>query len=167
MAAKRLAAEWAAMEANPDEKDRFFGESKINDLKWTMRLMIDDDADCCYAGGCYELELTFPIEYPFKMPIITFNPPLFHTCISQQDGQCVPWIERDGPGDVVTMGQAWGPLKNVRWIMCELHKMFLNEANPDELHKMIIAPDIMRLKQENYEAFVKKVKDQITELNDR
>lgn len=88
MAAKRLAAEWADLEANPDEKDRFFGESKINDLKWTMRLMIDDDADCCYAGGCYELELTFPIEYPFKMPHPRFcNPPPFHPCIHQENGE--------------------------------------------------------------------------------
>ena len=153
MAAKRLAAEWAAMEANPDEKDRFFGESKINDLKWTMRLMIDDDADCCYAGGCYELELTFPIEYPFKMPHPRFCKPYpFHPCIHQENGE----------PELFPMDPAWGPTKNVRWIMSSIHKMFLNEGSDNHC----LDADIMKLKQENYEAFVKKVKDQITELNE-
>lgn len=147
--AKRLEEERADLEANPDE--RFFVESKTSDLSWTMRMMIDDAADCCYAGGCYELEVTFPAEYPFKMPIITWNPPPFHTCISQEDGTC-----NGGQWD-----QKWGPTKNVRWIMCELYKMFLDEGSDGYLEA-----GIERLKQDNYEAFVKKVKDQITELNE-
>ena len=75
--AKRLAKERADLDANPDKEDRFCVESVNNDLEWTMVLLIDEAADCCYAGGIYTLKLIFPSEYPSKPPMIRFPPPHF------------------------------------------------------------------------------------------
>ena len=150
--AKRLAKERADLDANPDKEDRFCVESVNNDLEWTMVLLIDEAADCCYAGGIYTLKLIFPSAYPSKPPMIRFNPSPFHTHIRQENGD----IEAE-------FLEEWGPTCNVKWIMGGLYQMFLTEGSDSA---RVLESDIMRLKQENYEAFVKKVKDQIAELNE-
>ena len=150
--AKRLGKEWANLEAKPDEQDRFFAEAKNSDLEWVMKILIADDAECCYAEGIYTVVLTFPSEYPFKPPTVKFTPPVYHPGINQETGEIC--------ADV--LNEEWGPTRNVRWIMGEvLYNMFLTEGTGHTVNA-----DIMKEKEENYEVFQKKVKDQIAELED-
>ena len=57
--------------------------------------------------------------------------------------------------------EEWGPTRNVRWIMGVLYNMFLTEGAGHG-----VDADIMKLKEENYEAFKAKVAAQIAELNE-
>ena len=82
---KRLNKEWKHLEAEPDEEDRFFPEQKINDREWEMVLMIDEEVESVYAGGIYKLVLTFPSEYPFRYPRVTWTPPVYHPAVVSTD----------------------------------------------------------------------------------
>ena len=149
--AKRLGKEWADLENKPDAEDRFFAEMKNSDLEWVMKVLVSDEAECCYAGGIYTVVLSFPSEYPFKPPTVKFTPPVFHPGINQETGEiCADVLKEE-----------WGPTRNVRWIMCTLYNMFLTEGAGHG-----VDADIMKMKEDNYEEFVKKVKDQIAEIND-
>ena len=148
--AKRLAKEWKQLEDSDEE--RFFAESKNNDLEWIMRLMIDDDAETeaktVYAGLCCVVKLTFPSDYPFKAPTVLFDPPIYHPGIKQDTGQVCVDLFKD-----------WGPTRNVAWIMSVLHNMFMIPEGELE-------PDIDNQKNNEPEAFKARVKAQIAELMD-
>ena len=149
--ARRLAKEWKDLENKPDEQDRFFAESKNSDLEWIMKILIADDAECCYKEGIYTVVLTFPSEYPFKPPAVKFTPPVYHPGVNQENGEiCADVLKEE-----------WGPTRNVRWIMGVLYNMFLTEGAGHA-----VDADIMKLKEENYEAFKAKVAAQIAELNE-
>lgn len=146
--ARRLNAEWKKMEENPNEK--FFIETRDNDLTWILRLLIDNES-CCYHEGCYSVILTFPAEYPFKPPHVKFNPPPYHTGIHQETGEvCVDLLKKE-----------WGPVRNVNWIMETLYNMFITEGSENELNS-----DILNEKMNNYKLFCEKVKKQIKEMDE-
>jgi len=150
--AKRLNKEWKDLEAEPDSEDRFFAEVRNNDLEWVMKLMIGENEQCCYATGIYTVVLTFPSEYPFKPPVVKFTPAIYHPGINQETGEiCTDaFHEASNP---------WGPTKNVRWIMSVLYTMFLDEGANHAVEQ-----EIMKQKEENYDAFKAKVAAQIAEL---
>ena len=149
--AKRLGKEWADLEDKPDSEDRFFAEMKNSDLEWVMKILVSDEAECCYAGGIYTVVLTFPSEYPFKPPAVKFTPPVYHPGINQVTGEiCADVLKEE-----------WGPTRDVRWIMDVLYNTFLTEGAGHS-----VEADIMKEKEDSYEVFVKKVKDQIATLNE-
>jgi ubiquitin-protein ligase len=147
--AKRLGKEWKNLENEPDADDRFFPEIKNNDLEWVMKLLIGESESCCYAGGIYTVVLTFPSEYPFKPPVVKFTPAIYHPGISQETGEICADVLRD----------TWGPTRNVRWIMGVLHNMFLTEGTDHP-----VEPEIVKQKEDDYEAFKAKVQAQIQSL---
>ena len=55
--------------------------------------------------------------------------------------------------------EEWGPTRNVRWIMSVLYTMFLTEGASHSVEQ-----EIMKQKEENYDAFKAKVAAQIAEL---
>ena len=148
--AKRLGKEWKQLEESPDEGDRFFAETKNNDLEWVMRLMVDDEAASIYAGLCSVVKLTFPAEYPFKAPIIVFEPAIYHPGIKQDTGEvCADLLK------------GWGPTRNVKWVMAVLHEMFLHPSTDASLEA-----DIAALMTNDLPAFTAKVKAQIASMNE-
>jgi ubiquitin-protein ligase len=147
--AKRLGKEWKNLEDEPDSDDRFFPEIKNNDLEWVMKLLIGESESCCYAGGIYTVVLTFPSEYPFKPPVVKFTPAIYHPGISQETGEICADVLRD----------TWGPTRNVRWIMGVLYNMFLTEGADHAVEQ-----EIMKQKEDDYEAFKAKVQAQIQSL---
>ena len=109
--AKRLNKEFKHLEAEPDEEDRFFLEQKINDLEWVMCLIIDEEVESVYAGGIYKLVLTFPSDYPFRPPRVTWTPPVYHPAVVQEGDSC-----EIGRMEEPCVFEDWGPTRNVRWI---------------------------------------------------
>ena len=53
------------------------GPIKEDDLtKWSGTLV--GPSDTPYEGGIFQLEITFPEEYPYKPPKIIFKTPIYH-----------------------------------------------------------------------------------------
>lgn len=49
--------------------------------------------DCApYEKGAFRIELTFPAEYPFKPPKITFKTKIYHPNIDEKGQVCLPII---------------------------------------------------------------------------
>ena len=150
--AKRLNKEFKHLEAEPDEEDRFFLEQKINDLEWVMCLIIDEEVESVYAGGIYKLVLTFPSEYPFRPPRVTWTPPVYHPCVFQEAGY-------GGAGCMETpcVFEDWGPTRNVRYIMDKMYHMLASEDFSNYIVDIKISKEI----EENYDLFEAKVQEQI------
>ena len=145
--AKRLSKEYYLMENN-DEEERFFIESKSSDLEWIMKIIIENE-ECCYNGGAFTVKLNFSSQYPFKPPIITFYPPIYHPSINQDTGEiCADMIKN-----------RWSPGRDVSWIMSILYTMFVTN-NIDG----IVDSNIMNERENNYEKFKEKVQKQIEKL---
>ena len=152
--AKRLNKEFKHLEAEPDEEDRFFLEQKINDLEWVMCLIIDEEVESVYAGGIYKLVLTFPSEYPFRPPRVTWTPPVYHPSVFQEDSGCEMWA---GCMSTPFVFEDWGPTRNVRYIMDKMYHMLASE----DFSNYVVSREISREIEENYETFKAKVQEQI------
>ena len=156
---KRLNKEWKHLEAEPDEEDRFFAEQKINDREWEMVLMIDEEVESAYAGGIYKLVLTFPSEYPFAPPLITWTPPIYHPAVMQEDSGANAGMMEHSVRMRATfvLRDDWSPTRNVRWIMDKMYHMLVSE----EITNYVVNPEISQEIVENYDIFKAKVQEQI------
>lgn len=45
-----------------------------------------------YKDYNFKIELTFPTEYPFKPPILTFTTPIYHPNVDEKGQVCLPII---------------------------------------------------------------------------
>jgi ubiquitin-protein ligase len=154
--ARRLNLEWERLEREPDEEDRFFPEYKINDFEWVMLLFIGEEVESVYAGGVYRLVLTFPSGYPFKPPLITWTPPVYHPSVFQEGfytGRMSNADNEDG-----ALGY-WGPCRNVRYIMDKMYYMLASEDFSNYIDQ-----EIYEEIRENYDIFKAKVQEQIKGL---
>jgi ubiquitin-protein ligase len=146
--ARRLNLEWERLEREPDEEDRFFPEYKINDFEWVMLLFIGEEVESVYAGGVYRLVLTFPSGYPFKPPLITWTPPVYHPSVCQENGQMD-----------IDYNEFWCFTKDVRYIMDKMYHMLASED-----FSACIETEICNEIEENYDIFKAKVQEQIIGL---
>ena len=148
---KRLNKEWKRLdEAEPDEEDRFFPEYKNDDLEWVMCLMIGEEVESAYAGGIYKLVLTFPIEYPFKPPRVTWTPPVYHPSVGQGEEYASGMIGK------CVLREDWGPTRNVRWIMNKMYHMLASED-----FNYAVERGILMEIEHDYDTFKAKVQEQI------
>ena len=153
--ARRLNKEWKNLEEEPDSEDRFFVEVRNNDLEWAMVLMIGEEEESVYAGGIYHLVLTFPSEYPFRYPRVTWTPPVYHPAVFQET--CQEAGEYAGRMETAyAFHSRYGQLHNVRYIMDKMYHML---ASDDFSHsnEYVISREI----RENYDTFKAKVQEQI------
>lgn len=48
-----------------------------------------------YDKGAFRIEITFPAEYPFKPPKITFKTKIYHPNIDEKGQVCLPVISAE------------------------------------------------------------------------
>jgi ubiquitin-conjugating enzyme E2 D/E len=76
-----------------------------------------------YACGKFLVDISFPAEYPFRPPHVTFRSPIFHPNISLSGAICLD-ILKAGSG-------AWSPLITVPDLLRSIQSL-LNDPNPDD-----------------------------------
>ena len=84
-----------------DENDMF---------KW-QAIMIGPE-DTPYAGGTFVLEITFPPDYPFKVPRIRFLTKIYHPGINHRGGHCLDIFDN------------WSPAMTVIDLLKAMYSMF-------------------------------------------
>ena len=81
---------------------------------------IQGPEDTPYSGGIFFLSITFPQEYPFKPPTVTFDTKIFH-----------PNIDTDGVICLDILKDQWSPALTVAKILLSIRSL-LNEPNPSD-----------------------------------
>ncbi|CAF0726160.1 unnamed protein product [Didymodactylos carnosus] len=94
--------------------------------------------DSAYAGGKFQLSISFPTDYPFKPPKIRFTTKIFHPNISSNDGVICLDILRD----------KWSPALTIRTALLSVCSL-LTDPNPE--HGM--EPEAVLLYRNNKKKF--------------
>ncbi|KAF2660470.1 ubiquitin-conjugating enzyme E2-16 kDa [Lophiostoma macrostomum CBS 122681] len=154
MSTKRIMKEYGECVADTPEGMKInFDENKIT--KWEV--LLDGPDQSVYAlpevlsvsvrqGGHFKLEISFPPEYPFKPPVVSFKTKIYHPNVSNDDkgSMCLGLLR----------AEEWKPPNKVVAVL-RLIQTLLIEPNPDDA----IEPSIANDYKENYKEFEKTAKE--------
>ena len=137
--ARRLKTEWMDMQRDRDAyiEAHVLTIAPVSDL-YHWRCDILGPAGTPYAGGCFELELTVPDNYPYQPPAARFVTKILHPNIDRENGAVSVSILGDGPDN------EWSPAYKVIAVVVGLVSL-LNEPNFDSP----VAPDLAHLHRDN------------------
>ena len=76
--------------------------------------------DSPYAGGIFFLDITFPADYPFKPPKVTFKTRIYHCNVNSQGNICLDILK-----------DQWSPALTVSKVLLSICSL-LTDANPDD-----------------------------------
>ncbi|SGY72481.1 BQ5605_C005g03176 [Microbotryum silenes-dioicae] len=83
--------------------------------------IITGPPDSAYKGGKFKIDITFPIEYPFKSPNIRFATRIYHPNVTDDGALCVG----------VLKAEAWKPSTKIDQVLRALVQL-LQEPNADD-----------------------------------
>ncbi|KAG0419526.1 Ubiquitin-conjugating enzyme E2 D3 [Dictyocoela roeselum] len=114
-----------------------------NIYEWMAVLM--PPADNIYAGGRFKLKITFPSEYPYKPPKITFLTKIYHPNINSNGIICL---------DILSDG--WSPALTIENVLISILS-WLEDPNPDDP----LFPDAAKNYKFNRDKYVKICKEYV------
>jgi len=126
MALKRINKELIDLGRDPPSSCSA-GPTGDNMFQWQATIMGPGDSP--YAGGVFFLSITFPTDYPFKPPKVSFTTKIYHPNINANGSICLD-ILRD----------QWSPALTISKVLLSICSM-LTDPNPDDP----LVPDIAHL----------------------
>jgi ubiquitin-conjugating enzyme E2 D/E len=87
-------------------------------FRWEGIIVGPDDTP--YAGGIFNLNIMFPVDYPFKPPTISFATQIYHPNINKAGGICLDILK----------GQ-WSPALTISKVLLSILSL-LTDANPKD-----------------------------------
>lgn len=135
MSARRITKELKDLEAEPIPGCSAGPSHPDNLYSWDATLVGPDGSP--YAGGLFSLTITFPTDYPFRPPKVTFRTPVFHPNINSQGGICLDILK-----------DQWSPALNIGKVLLSISSL-LTDPNP----KDPLVPEIARLYETNLAEF--------------
>jgi len=108
-------------------------ENEIN--KWTATII--GPSDTPYAGGIFNLDIIFPLEYPFKPPMITYLTKIYHPNVNANGKICLDILNKE-----------WSPALTISKVLLSISSL-MADPNP----KDPLVPDIANLYENNYEEY--------------
>lgn len=117
MAMKRINKELADLGRDPPSSCSA-GPTGDNMFQWQATIMGPGDSP--YAGGVFFLSITFPTDYPFKPPKVSFSTKIYHPNINSNGSICLD-ILRD----------QWSPALTISKVLLSICSM-LTDPNPDD-----------------------------------
>ena len=113
-----------------------------NDL-FHWRASIIGPEDTPYDGGIFDLDIYFPVNYPFKAPKCNFITKIYHPNINSQGGICLDILKDN-----------WSPALTVNKLLLSISSL-LTDPNPDDPLEVEIA----KLYKSNREEYNRRAKE--------
>jgi len=135
MSAKRILKEMKDMEASPVDNCTAGPVNPEDPYYWRGTIIGPEKSP--YEGGLFQLDIKFPIEYPFKPPTVSFVTKVYHPNINGSGGICLDILK-----------DAWVPSLTIGKVLLSISSL-LTDANP----KDPLVPDIARLYETNRAEF--------------
>ncbi len=131
MAIKRLVKEMKDLEKDPP-LNCSAGPTSMNDLfHWTATMSGPEKSP--YEGGLFFLDITFPVDYPFKPPQVKFKTKIYHCNINDKGGICIDMLKDN-----------WSPALTISKVLLSIGSL-LTDCNPNDP----LVTDIARLYKSN------------------
>lgn len=132
--AKRITKELANFNKDPPANCSA-GPEGDDIFHWTATIM--GPAASPYEGGVFYLNITFPQNYPFKPPKVSFVTKIYHPNINSGGGICLDILKEN-----------WSPALTISKVLLSICSL-LDDPNPDDP----LVPDIARQFKENKAAY--------------
>jgi len=104
-------------------------------FRWEGIIVGPDDTP--YAGGIFNLNIMFPVDYPFKPPTISFATQIYHPNINQSGAICLDILKKE-----------WSPALTISKVLLSVCSL-LSDPNPDDP----LMPDIANQYKLDKEAY--------------
>ena len=123
MAQRRIKKELEELERDPPSNCSA-GPEGDDMFRWEAIIL--GPSDTPFAGGSFKLKILFPIDYPFKCPIITFTTKVYHPNISSTGIICLDILKTQ-----------WSPALTIGKVLLSICSL-LSDPNPSDP----LVPDI-------------------------
>ena len=107
---------------------------------WQATIIGPDDSP--YEGGCFDLDIRFPVEYPFKPPKVLFNTKIYHPNINNNGNICLDILKK-----------SWSPALTISKVLLSVCSL-LTDPNP---HDPLMI-DIAKQYRENNKKYLETAK---------
>jgi len=141
MALKRINKELADLGRDPPSSCSAGPEDESNMFNWQATIMGPGESP--YAGGVFFLKITFPTDYPFKPPKVSFVTKIYHPNINQNGSICLDILK-----------EQWSPALTVSKVLLSICSM-LTDPNPDDP----LVPEIAQLYKTDRQQYEKNAKE--------
>jgi len=125
MALKRISKELQELEKDPPAQCSA-GPVGEDLLIWQATIM--GPVDSPFQGGVFFLDISFPTDYPFKPPRVSFRTRIYHPNISSNGSICLDILKAQ-----------WSPALTISKVLLSISSL-LCDPNPDDP----LVPDIAR-----------------------
>jgi len=92
MSSKRLAKEFQELSLTPVNHTSISLEND-NLLHWNI--VVENLTDSPFEAACFEIDMMFTIDYPFKPPRIHFKTKIYHPNVSENGDVCLAIIKQE------------------------------------------------------------------------
>ncbi|ORX58421.1 ubiquitin conjugating enzyme [Piromyces finnis] len=140
MATNRIIKEYMQLQKQPVNSVTI-APREDNLYLWEGKLMGPFNSP--FKGGVFNIEITFPQEYPFKPPILKVTTKIYHPNIDDDGSICMSILKSD----------IWKPTIKITQVLEALINL-INEPNPADA----LRPNIGHEYSTNYKEYVENAK---------
>ena len=109
-------------------------------FRWQATLM--GPSETPFEGGVFFLDISFPEDYPFKPPKVSFDTKIYHPNINSTGGICLDILK-----------EQWSPALTIAKVLLSICSL-LTDPNPDDP----LVPDIARLYKTNKKEYQRRAR---------
>lgn len=139
-AQKRIRKELLDMGKDPPQNCSA-GPSGDDLFHWQATILGPDESP--FAGGVFFLNISFPQDYPFKPPKVSFSTRIYHPNVNSNGSICLDILK-----------DQWSPALTVSKVLLSICSL-LTDPNPDDP----LVPEIGRQCKENKAAYEETARD--------